>query len=312
MSAYEAARNGLAFRRRHERGVIRVTGGDRLEWLNGLLTNDLKPLAGGGACYAAWLTPQGRMITDAIVVETGSETWLDVPALLASALTTRLDGMIFAEDVRVADASRELTSVGLYGSGAISYFAAPDSQSITLGDDGAIVWTQAMAAGPHGAHAYLSPARAAGLEESLAHASATPLDDQTATVLRIEAGVPAFLVDMGEDTIPLEAGLDHALSHTKGCYVGQEIIVRIRDRAHGRVARRLVGLFLEADVLPETAQGVTSDGRQAGRLTSAGISPRLKRPIALATLLREFTEPETRVALENGTAAVVAALPFVT
>src|SRR5215813_6536513 len=106
MSAYEAARKGQVFRRRHERGVIRVAGNDRLEWLNGLLTNDLKPLSGGGACYAAWLTPQGRMITDVIVVETGNETWLDVPAPLATALTARLDGMIFAEDVQVADASR--------------------------------------------------------------------------------------------------------------------------------------------------------------------------------------------------------------
>jgi folate-binding protein YgfZ len=310
MSAYEAARRGLAFRRRHERGVIRATGADRLEWLNGLLTNDLEPLAGGGACYAAWLTPQGRMITDLIVVETGSETWLDVPASLVSPLTTRLDGMIFAEDVRVADATRELTSVGVYGPGARSYFTAADARSIARHDDDGIVWTAAMATGVAGAHAYLSPARAAGLEESLAHGSGTPLDDETATVLRVEAGVPRFLIDMNEETIPLEAGLDHALSQTKGCYVGQEIIVRIRDRAHGRVARRLVGLFPEADV-PLTGQAVTSGGRHAGRLTSAAQSPALSRPIALATLMREFTEPGTQVDLEGGAHAVVTALPFV-
>src|SRR5262245_13450877 len=140
MSAYEAARDGLAFRRRHERGIIRVTGADRLSWLNGLLTNDLTPLAGGGACYAAWLTPQGRMITDVIVVERTStdsarnvddrsaplqrasgETLLDVPAPLTSALTDRLDRLIFAEDVRVADASAELTSIGLYGPNASGF-----------------------------------------------------------------------------------------------------------------------------------------------------------------------------------------------
>ena len=311
MSAYEAARKGLAFRRRHERGVVRATGGDRLEWLNGLLTNDLTPLEGGGACYAAWLTPQGRMITDLVVVETGSETWLDVPAALASTLSARLDGMIFAEDVRVADASRELTSVGLYGPGARSYLTGREPTSITRSEDGAVVWTQAMATGVTGAHAYLSPARAAGLEESLAHGSATPLDDETATVLRVEAGVPAFLIDMSDDTIPLEAGLDHALSHTKGCYVGQEIIVRIRDRAHGRVARRLVGLSLEGDRAPRAPQSVTSDGRQAGRLTSGVMSPALGRPIALATLLRDFTEPGTRVMLEDGVTAVVTLLPFV-
>jgi len=311
MSAYEAARKGLAFRRRHERGIIRATGGDRLEWLNGLLTNDLKPLEGGGACYAAWLTPQGRMITDLLVVETGSETWLDVPAPLASTLSVRLDGMIFAEDVRVANASLELTSVGLYGAAAGSYFASPGPASVARTGDGAIVWTDAMAAGLTGAHAYVSPARAAGLEESLAHGGGTPLDDDTATVLRVEAGVPAFLLDMSDETIPLEAGLDAALSHTKGCYVGQEIIVRIRDRAHGRLARRLMGLSIEADVAPRAPQLVTGEGRQAGRLTSAVMSPALGRPIALATLLRDFTEPGTRVMLEDGVTAVVTTLPFV-
>ncbi len=219
--------------------------------------------------------------------------------------------MIFTEDVRVTDASRELTSVGLYGPGAGSYFASQSPASIARSDDGAIVWTDATASGLAGAHGYLSPARAAGLEEALAHGGGTPLDDETATVLRVEAGVPTFLVDMSDDTIPLEAGLDAALSHTKGCYVGQEIIVRIRDRAHGRVARRLVGLSIEADVVPRAPQLVTSDGRQAGRLTSAVMSPTLGCPIALATLLRDFTEPGTRVRLEHGATAVVTRLPFV-
>jgi folate-binding protein YgfZ len=328
MSAYEAARSGCAFRRRHERGIISVTGRDRLSWLNGLLTNDLTPLTGGGACYAAWLTPQGRMITDVIVIErpeTGSDamagqTLLDVPAPLTSALAIRLDSMIFAEDVRVADASRELTSVGIYGSCASSYLentggglspaGVERGQFASSVDRDGIVWTQAMAVGPAGAHAYLSPARAAGLEESLAHASATPLDDQTAAVLRVEAGVPEFLTDMNEETIPLEVDLDHAISHTKGCYVGQEIIVRIRDRAHGRVARRLVGLSIEHDVVPRAPQAITADGRHAGRLTSAVKSPAFDRPIALATLLRDFTETGTHVTLEDDVTAVVVALPF--
>ena len=321
MSAYEAARQGLAFRRRHERGAIHVTGADRLEWLNGLLTNDLKPLTGGGACYAAWLTPQGRMITDLIVVETGSETWLDVPAPLTSMLVNRLDRLIFAEDVRVADASGELTSVGIYGPTAISFLrvalgdeeprrdAASGPSIVAVHDEQRTVWAHAMAVGVPGVHVYLPVTRAAGLEEALAPRG-VPLDDQTAAVLRVEAGIPEFLVDMGEETIPLEAGLDEALSHTKGCYVGQEIIVRIRDRAHGRVARRLVGLAVSAEAVPRAPQEVRSDGRAAGRLTSAVFSPMLGRPIALATLLREFTEPGTAVTLEDGTAAIVVPLPF--
>ena len=110
---------------------------------------------------------------------------------------------------------------------------------------------------------------------------------QTAEVLRVEAGIPRFLVDMNEETIPLEAGLDHAISHTKGCYVGQEIIVRIRDRAHGRVARHLVGLSFDGDVVPAVNQPVLLDGRQVGRLTSAVRSIALGVPSGLATLHRD-------------------------
>ena len=101
-----------------------------------------------------------------------------------------------------------------------------------------------------GAVLYIPRTQWAGALEAIAHAGAMALDDHTAEVLRVEAGIPRFLVDMNEETIPLEAGLTHAISHTKGCYVGQEIIVRIRDRAHGRVARQLVGLTFEGDAVP--------------------------------------------------------------
>jgi len=115
MSPYEAARTGLTFRRRDERGLLRVTGADRIAWLNNLLTNDLTEGNAPRAAYAAWLTPQGRMITDVIVIETGSETLLDVPAALAAAIAEKLDRLIFAEDARVADASGELGSLAHVG-----------------------------------------------------------------------------------------------------------------------------------------------------------------------------------------------------
>ena len=116
---------------------------------------------------------------------------------------------------------------------------------------------------------------------------------------------------MNEDTIPLEAGLDHAISHTKGCYVGQEIIVRIRDRAHGRVARHLVGLTFDGDVVPAVNQPVIYEGRQMGRLTSAVRSIALQRPIGLAILHRDAASAGTIVSLADGAAATVVTLPFV-
>jgi folate-binding protein YgfZ len=313
-----------AFRRRRERGVLRVTGRDRIEWLNGLLTNDLKSREGPRACPALWLTPQGRMITDVVVLELGGETWLDVPASLAAALAERFDRMIFAEDVRVADASGELTSTGVYGSDAIELLReamGPDSpgddadpSALAIGhaqeNDGRVVYTHAIASGLAGVHVYQAHPDAQRFEDAMSRGRRS-LDDHEAMVLRVERGIPEFLVDTSEETIPLEAGLDDTISHTKGCYVGQEIIVRIRDRAHGRVARRLVGLQISGSVVPPVPQGVTSDGRHAGRVTSAVMSGAVGRPIALATLLRDFTEPGTPVVLEDGTPAVVASLPFV-
>ena len=302
--AYAAARETFAFRHRHEQGMVRVSGADRLAWLNGLLTNDVR---GGDSCYSAWLTPQGRMITDMFVVNTDSETLLEVPALLAAALAQRLDGMIFAEDVRVADVSDDIFALEVCGPDAGFGLGALES---SLGSDGPTPMRR-VDAPVGGAVLYVPRAMFAGALESLTHAGARPLDDETAEVLRVEAGIPRFLVDMNEETIPLEAGLDHAISHTKGCYVGQEIIVRIRDRAHGRVARHLVGLLFDGDAVPAVDQPVRLDDRQVGRLTSAVRSVALGRPIGLATLHRDAATAGTGVTLADGLRATVAPLPIV-
>jgi folate-binding protein YgfZ len=321
MSPYEAARETGAVRRRRERGVLKVTGADRIEWLNGILTNDLKPRTGPRAIHSLWLMPQGRMVTDVIVIETGTETWLDVPAPLAGALSERLDRMIFAEDVRVVDVSSQMTSLGLYGPEARRFLTvalaeeprrenAHDSMAVAIAE-GPTLWTHAIASGLPGTHVYLPIDAAERLERSVLESGLLALDDGTATVLRVESGVPAFLTDIGEETIPLEAGLDDAISHTKGCYVGQEIIVRIRDRAHGRVARRLVGLRFSSDAVPPVPQDVKREGRHAGRLTSAVTSPAMGSAIGLATLLREFIDPGIPVVLDDGTPAIVVSLPFI-
>ena len=301
--AYQAAFSGLAFRHRHEQGILRATGSDRLTWLNSLLTNDVLVQT---SCYAAWLTPQGRMITDMFVTSSEGETLLEVPAPLAASLAARLDGLLFAEDARIADASEELVAVEVSGPRASDGLDAV-SQSLP---EGMNALTRPVTRPVPGMVAYIPRPQFPGVLEALTHSGATPLDDVTAEILRVEAGVPRFLVDMGEDTIPLEAGLDDAISHTKGCYVGQEIVVRIRDRAHGRVARHLVGLRIEADDVPAVDQPVTLDGRQVGRLTSAVRSVALDAPIGLAILHRDASEVGTRVFIGNERPAVIAALPF--
>jgi len=302
--AYTAARQAFAFRHRHEQGILRLTGRDRLAWLNGLVTNDV---LSGGRPYAAWLTPQGRMITDMFVVGNDDDTLLEVPAPLTAALAQRLDGLIFTEDVRVEDVSPDVMPLEVCGPGA-EFGLDAVKRSLSAG---ASIPVRLVDRPVKGVVLYLPRTQWAGALEAIAHAGAMALDDQTAEVLRVEAGIPRFLVDMNEETIPLEAGLNHAISHTKGCYVGQEIIVRIRDRAQGRVARHLVGVTFEGDAVPTADQPLLVDGRQVGRLTSTVRSIALGRPIGLAMLHRDAAAPDTIVTLSDGTRATVVALPFV-
>jgi folate-binding protein YgfZ len=151
------------------------------------------------------------------------------------------------------------------------------------------------------------------LSRAILAAGATLAGPEVTEVRRVEAGRPAFGRDMNEETIPLEAGIeDRAISRTKGCYVGQEVIIRVLDRGHGRVARRLVGLTCEAGADPPAIGAPISVGdRAVGSTTSAVWSPSLERPIALGYVHRDFVAPGTSVTIGTGAPATVTALPFV-
>ena len=150
------------------------------------------------------------------------------------------------------------------------------------------------------------------LETRLLAAGGVRISPEAVNVCRVEAGRPRFGVDMTTDTIPLEAGIeDRAISLTKGCYVGQEIIIRVLHRGHGRVARRLVGLSLAgAQDVPEQGAAVHAGERDVGAVTSAVMSPALGHAIALAYVHRDFTAAGTALTVGE-TAATVTALPFV-
>ena len=128
---------------------------------------------------------------------------------------------------------------------------------------------------------------------------------ETLESLRIESGRPRFGVDMGTDTIPLEAAIeDRAVSFTKGCYVGQEVIIRVMHRGHGRVARRLVRLVLPGSSTPSRGDKVLSGDRQIGEITSAAESPKVGAPLAMAYVHRDHTAPGTELSV-NGSKAIV-------
>jgi folate-binding protein YgfZ len=307
---YRALRVGSAVVRRGDRGVLSVSGPDRLVWLQGLLTNDVAALRPGESRYAAYLTPQGRMISDMRVVQFDDRTLLEVPAVLAEALRAKLDSLLFAEDAQVADLSAAIAVIDVIGpetqlvierARASGLVEAPAVDENGYGVPGMTLFTDAVAA--------------ADVLKALTSAGALETTLETLDVLRIEAGRPLFLVDMDEHTIPLEAGIeDRAISFTKGCYVGQEVIVRVLHRGHGRVARKLVGLLLSKDASPRPGDLIRSGEREIGRVTSASWSPALEQPIALGYVHRDFIEPGRQVDVHTTAAvarATVTGLPFI-
>jgi folate-binding protein YgfZ len=298
---YQALRQASAVVRRGDRGVLAVSGPDRLLWLQGLLTNDVAALKPGDSCYAAYLTPQGRMITDMRVINENERTFLEVPAVLAESLRARLDGLLFSEDAQIADISSSTVVIDVHGPQA----AAPASTT-------ALAIARDDRFGVPGITVLTPRADEDATVAAMVATGAIETTLETLDVLRIESGTPLFLVDMDEHTIPLEAGIEEkAISFTKGCYVGQEVIVRVTQRGHGRVAKKLVGLLLPKEAPAHAGDTIHAGAREIGRITSATWSPTLERPIALGYVHRDFTAPDTTVAVAASTPATVTSLPFV-
>jgi tRNA-modifying protein YgfZ len=327
---YRAIRQGAGVVNRSDRGRLRLTGKDRRDYLQGLLTNDIAALPAGSGCYACLLTAQGRMIADMYVVETGDAVVIDLERAVAQRVGEHLEQFVFSEDVEVADVSTSVAQVGVFGPRAAAIVSEviggpspADFEGLAVLGNLTRSWngTPALVVrrddfGGAGFDILIGPDHEGALAAALRNAGATDVDADVAEVCRIESGRPVFGKDMTEDTIPLEAGIeDRAISLTKGCYVGQEIIIRVLHRGHGRVARRLVGLTLEPGAaVPAPGAAIRGGVRELGAVTSAVLSPALDRPIALGYVHRDFVEPGTAVAVVVGDRpwpAAVTRLPFV-
>jgi tRNA-modifying protein YgfZ len=323
--AYDAARRRAAFIDRSDRGRIVVSGKDRASYLQGLLTNDVVALAAGQGCYAAYLTAQGRMIADMHVYELGDTMLLTMAGDVKDAVLAKLDQFIFGEDVQLGDVTATFAQIAVVGPAAAASIAKvlgsvaadtlrslPEHGNVrSQWSGGAAIVTRILDAGEPGFDVYLEREQAGALKSALASGDVAEADEATADTLRIEAGVPRFHRDMDEDTIPLEAGIEQrAISFTKGCYVGQEVVIRVLHRGHGRVARRLVGLALDGSQAPAPGATIRAGEREIGQVTSSTMSPALQKPIALGYVHRDFVEPGTHVSVDGANGQVVA-LPFV-
>ena len=291
------------------RAQIGVAGKDRASYLQGLLTNDIPSLTAGSGCYSAWLTPHGRMLTDLHLFESGDMMLLDVPAAQLQPTLERLDQFLFSEDVQLADLSGSLAGVWVHGPEAAAVVAAtiegleaPSRWSDYRNARGTFAGEPIVAArvdqlGVPGFVLYVALAHAPALVSALDAAGAPAADSAALEAARLEAGYPVFGVDMTEDTIPLEAGIEQrAISFTKGCYVGQEVIIRVLHRGGGRVARRLVALRVEGSPPPAGAKLFAAE-REVGAVTSAAQSPRFGA-LALGYVHRDFVAPGTALSVE--------------
>jgi len=315
-SQFAALVSGCAVYDLSSRGHIVLTGGDRVRWLNGMVTNNIRDLAVGQGVYAFLLNPQGRILADFYAYNRGESLMVDVDQALAEKVVATFDHYIIMDDVDVSNLSGQVSAMGLAGgkSRDILRAAGLDLPALMPLQFAEMSWQGAGLTivrcdhpGVERFEIWLAPANAAALRGALLEAGAQPVSADALDLLRVASGIPRYGQDIRERDLPQETGQQpRALNFTKGCYVGQEIVERIRSR--GNVHRRFTG-FLVDGPLPLPATKVTTEGKDVGEITSAASLPlvRGEQRVALGYIRREAEKK----ALQAGESKlVVAETPF--
>lgn len=286
---YRAVRERVGLLEEPAWGVIEVRGSDRVIFLHNLLTQDIKSLKAGASAEAALVTPAAKMLATLVVLADVDAHWLLIPRPQAEIVLKTLDRYLITEDVTLTDQRDNQTVLAIQG---------PRSQAL-LDEAGGALWRATYSlTGEPGALVMVPAERASALRTQLRQHGVIPISWETMNVLRIEAGIPWFGLDIDDNALLPETGLEERLvSYTKGCYVGQEIIARVQT--YGTVSRKLMGLVCEGREVPEPNDPITKDGQALGHITSACFSPSLKRPIALGYVKRPFYEVGTEVAVSR-------------
>ena len=311
------------------RSRLCLTGADRARLLNGQVTNNVKDLAVGQGCYAALVTAKGKLQSDLNIYCLAEEFLLDFEPGLTAAITQRFDKFIIADDVQVVDVAPHFGLLSVQGPRAgvviekigLGFVLPTTPLSFVRTEDatlGEIYCMNQPRTGTTGFDLFVPAAALAVVADKLIAAALEvgggAVGFTALEIARIEAGIPRFGVDMDETNLAPEAGIEErAISYTKGCYIGQEVIARIRT--YGQVARALRGLRLADDLsaLPKRGDNLYLGDKEIGYVTSAVASPALKTNVALAYLRRECNQPGTELKLRmaGGESAVrVVELPF--
>jgi tRNA-modifying protein YgfZ len=270
------------------RALWKLTGNDRVRYLNGQVTNDVKKLVAGRALYAAVTSAKGKIMSDCFIAATADALWIDAPLDLRETLDLRLQRYLIADDAFLEDVTGQWQLWHEFGAGTSPTaegslaFANP-----RFGLKGRDLW---IAAAEPGDVPFQSPEISADIVETL----------------RLELALAKWDVDMNEDTLPQEAGLErHGLSYTKGCYLGQETIARIKSIGH--VNKSLQVLLSESEQAPAPGSDLLAADKVVGRVTSSGFSPFLQKGIALGYVQRQHAKIGER--LTSGTGAVIISEP---
>ena len=304
-SDYRNATEACGLLDRSERGKLALIGREAKSFLQGQVTNDVEALSPGEGCYAAFLTPKGKMLGDLRILDAGDEILLDTERVALQELFNMIRRFSIGFDVELHKRTLESGLLSLLG---------PESEAVVGGGGLGELEHSNSAVTVGGIHArairtdlgidlLCDAANVDGLRAALGVAA---VSEAVAECLRVERGRPRFGVDLDDTVIPQEAGLnERAVSFTKGCYVGQETVARLHYR--GKPNRHLRGLRLTE--VTQTGDELTYDGRTVGRLGSVALSPRFG-PIGLALVRREAPVGSV-VAVGDGTAqGEVVELPF--
>jgi folate-binding protein YgfZ len=296
------------------RAKISLTGGDRVRWLNGMVTNNIRDLGVGQGAYAFLLNPQGHILGDLYAYNRGESITVDTDCGQAEKILATFDHYIIMDDVEVANLSEQVTALGMSGPKtqevlAAAGFAMPAMQALHVKS---VTWQGADCTLVRGEdperlsyEIWIAPDRVRQLWNALLAAGAAPVGSEALELQRIVSGIPRYGVDIRERDLPQETEQARALNFNKGCYVGQEIVERIRSR--GAVHRRFTGFIVEG--VAEIAAGtrIIAGEKEVGEITSAA-SLQLAgadKTIALGYIRREAGVPGREVTIGAVKATVV-------
>jgi folate-binding protein YgfZ len=318
---YRATRTGVGLFDVSYVGKLRVTGRDRVRFLHNMLSNDIRNLATGSGCQAVLLTHQGRMESDVFVYADDAAIWLECPPAGTLRVLDTLRKYVVSDQVEIEDRTADLAILSCQGLEArlrlreITGSVVEDSSELGHRVPGEPASVQRIVrrdrTGCGGFDLWVPAAESPAVWCRLAATPGIfPAGHDALNVLRTEAGIPWYGVDMRETNLPMEFALDRAVSLNKGCYRGQEIVARVTHRGH--LDRRLGGIVVDSEEVPSEGTAVFADGSKVGEVSSAVFSPRLRKPLALAVLRLSVLSPGTTVELKissGSRSGTVMALP---